>query len=98
VHEHFQVLSDIFAPHLKHILLHLTILLITDLEPFNLTRIEHILSEQRWANVQKLTIHLHCRGQIISAAPEIIKARLPILEDRGVLEVVLDDYLYSYGM
>jgi len=83
----------------KHILLHLTILLITDLKPFKLTQIEHILSEQRWANVQKLTIHVHCRGQIISAAPEFIRARLPILEDRGVLDVVLDgDHLYSHGM
>src|ERR1700722_4101650 len=87
MHKHFKVLSNIYVPQLSHILFRLTIRYIADLKAFDRASLEYILIQQRWTNIQILTIHVHCK-EVIPAATESIKARLLTLEDRGVLDVV----------
>ena len=84
----FAVFSQITSTHLEHAQLDFRI--VSDLDAVDWARIEHMFTQQRWANFQKLTIRLSGRFDDISEAIEFVRLRLPVLNGRDALKVYVD--------
>jgi len=82
----FAAFSQIISP-LEHVQLEFRIKVVADLDVVDWTRIEREFTQQRWANLQKLTIQLWGPLEKKSEGYETIKLRLPVLDGRGVLKV-----------
>jgi hypothetical protein len=51
------------------------------------SQVEQVFTQQRWVNLQKLIISWYGSDDIRPAVGALIRARLPILARRGVLDV-----------
>lgn len=80
----FTLLSQITSSQLEHISLRLQVKAVSDLDTVDWDQIEHICTQ--WSGLQKLTISLHGPVDIVPIA-ELIKARLPVLNNCGLLYV-----------
>jgi hypothetical protein len=87
----FTLLSRVTSPQVDHLSLAITLHSFTDLDDVDWARMDRILTQQRWANLRRLSVQLLGRPEMQMAAVELIRARLPILWSRGIV-VISDNY------
>jgi hypothetical protein len=76
----FTLLSQIISPQMDRVSLEFSF---DSLDGVDWARMERILTEQRWANLQKLL--LFRRPRMRTEDVQLIRSRLPVLESRGVV-------------
>jgi hypothetical protein len=76
----FTLLSLIPSPPVEHV--SLAILYSCDID---WARLDRLLTQQRWANLQRFSVEDKYGMQ---GTMEFIRSRLPVLESRGVLDLV----------
>ena len=81
----FTLLSQIVSSHMVHVTFIFQVEDAAVLDNVIWTQIEDVFTQQRWANLQKLTLSWFSSESIRPAVRELIWARLPKLESRGIL-------------
>jgi hypothetical protein len=82
----FEIFSQIVPSHPMRVSIQFLLQEISDLENVDWARIEHMFIQERWANLERITIHLRWHGTAAKpGAVESIMARLLVLESRGIL-------------
>jgi hypothetical protein len=81
------LLSDIVSPHVVHVLLRVQLGHVSALDQVDWAQIELVFTQERWKNLQKLTVEWYSPTGIPSEVEASIKACLPVLESRGKLAI-----------
>jgi hypothetical protein len=81
----FTLLSQIVSPHMVHVSLRFRLEDISALDTIDWTQIEQVFTQHQWTNLQMLTISCRVLSEIGEVDAGSIRARLPVLESRGVL-------------
>jgi hypothetical protein len=84
----FTLLSQITSPPVEHVSLVIFEPTLSNLGAVDWARVDHLLTQQRWANLQRLSVRSICDMPLV--AIESIRSRLPILESRGVVPNIPD--------
>ena len=81
----FTLLSQIVSSHMVHVSFIFQVEDIYVLDSVIWTQIEDVFTQERWANLQKLALSWFGPSLIRPRVRELIWARLPKLESRGIL-------------
>jgi hypothetical protein len=86
------LLAQITSPYLVHMSLEFEVEDVLRLNTIDWTGLENVFKQQRWSNLQELTVNLYGLGlPERSAARAFIRAQFPVLESRGILCVFVFD-------
>jgi hypothetical protein len=85
----FTLLSQVVSPHVLRVSLRFGCGLsdVSVLDYLDWAQIEYMFTQQQWNNLQKLTMVSYCATEIPSEVVASIRARLPVLESRGILYI-----------
>jgi hypothetical protein len=84
----FTIFSQLISPNLEHIRLQFgPRISSTGLDGIDWARMERVFTQPLFSNLKTLKLYVWAEPQVRSVAVELIRAQMPILEGRGILEL-----------